>query len=112
MVCRRPQLCDVKAQLKAYEVDILQKQKIKLEALAKEYESRVTRLKKIITARRGYIKALQMDIQKYNKKNEELYAKINTRLENHSNLIKPWVTKSDLDEINWSEREEVDNLKD
>nr|XP_049700493.1 uncharacterized protein LOC110383212 [Helicoverpa armigera] len=84
----RPQLADVNAQLKASDVDNLKKQKILLEATAKEYEARVNKLKKILTAKRGYLKALQLDIQKYQRRNEDLVSKINDKLEHHQNLIK------------------------
>ncbi|XP_047028553.1 uncharacterized protein LOC124636488 [Helicoverpa zea] len=84
----RPQLADVNAQLKASDVDNLKKQKVLLEATAKEYEARVNKLKKILTAKRGYLKALQLDIQKYQRRNEDLVLKINDKLEHHQNLIK------------------------
>ncbi|XP_049700493.2 uncharacterized protein LOC110383212 [Helicoverpa armigera] len=84
----RPQLADVNAQLKASDVDNLKKQKVLLETTAKEYEARVNKLKKILTAKRGYLKALQLDIQKYQRRNEDLVSKINDKLEHHQNLIK------------------------
>lgn len=100
---RRPQLGDVKAQLKAHDGANLQKQKILLESLAKEYEMRVNRLKKTISAKRGYLKALQMDIQKYQKKNDDFISQINNKIENHSNLTKMIIpTKVDVDEIKWN----------
>lgn len=91
MYFRRPQLNDVKAQLRAYDVADLQKQKVQLETLAKEYEARVNRLKKTLTAKRGYLKALQMDIQKYQKKNEEFVLQIHAKIENHDNFTKAFV---------------------
>lgn len=101
---RRPQLNDVKAQLKAHDVANLQKQKILLESLAKEYEIRVGRLKKNLSAKRGYLKALQMDIQKYQKKNENFITQINEKLENHSSLTKMIIpTKLDVEEIKWTD---------
>ncbi|KAM3961477.1 uncharacterized protein ACR2FA_004370 [Aphomia sociella] len=106
----RPQLGDVKAQLKASDVVNLQKQKVLLESLAKEYETRVTKLKKTISAKRGYLKALQMDIQKYQRKNEEFIIKIDDKLENHENLIKTLIpNKVEVDEIIWSDVESENN---
>lgn len=84
----RPQLGNVKSQLKANDVANLRKQKIMLESLAKEYETRVNKLKKNLTAKRGYLKALQMDIQQYQKKNEEFILNMNYKIENHKNLAK------------------------
>ncbi|KAJ8719626.1 hypothetical protein PYW08_011801 [Mythimna loreyi] len=100
----RPQLAEVKAQLRASDVANLKKQKVLLESLAKEYEARVNRIKKILAAKRGYLKALQLDIQKYQRRNEDLILKINDKLENHHNLIKTTLTdKIDVEEINWKE---------
>ncbi|XP_062529679.1 uncharacterized protein LOC101737498 isoform X3 [Bombyx mori] len=79
----RPQLGDVKAQMKASDVQNLQNQKSLLESLAKEYEMRVNRLKNVISAKRGYLKALQLDLQKYQKKNEDFFSKISKKLECH-----------------------------
>ncbi|XP_047997698.1 uncharacterized protein LOC125235245 [Leguminivora glycinivorella] len=108
----RPQLGDVKSQLKAHDVANLQKQKEVLEGLAKEYEARVSRLKKVLSAKRGYIKALKMDVAKYQKKNESTVSKITERLENHEQRIKIIIpTKPDL-EINWADvghDEEIEN---
>ncbi|RVE46746.1 hypothetical protein evm_008609 [Chilo suppressalis] len=102
----RPQLADVKAQLKASDISNLQKQKALLESLAKEYESRVNRLKKTVTAKRGYLKALQLDIQKYQKKNEDFITKINAKIENHQNLTKIMLPiKQHPNEINWVEKD-------
>ncbi|CAB3255734.1 unnamed protein product [Arctia plantaginis] len=102
----RPQLADVKAQLKANDVVNLKKQKVLLESLAKEYEARVNRLKKILAAKRGYLKALQLDIQKYQKKNEDFVSKISDKLENHNNLISNTLTsKTDVEEICWKEKD-------
>ncbi|XP_075976654.1 uncharacterized protein LOC142976926 [Anticarsia gemmatalis] len=102
----RPQLADVKAQLKANDVANLKKQKVLLESLAKEYEVRVNRLKKILAAKRGYLKALQLDIQKYQKKNEDLVMKISDKLENHHNLISSiQADKIDVEEISWKEKD-------
>lgn len=103
---RRPQLADVKAQLKANDVANLKKQKVLLESLAKEYEARVNRLKKILSAKRGYLKALQLDIQKYQKKNEELIAKISDKFDNHHSLIRTTLTdKIDVEEVCWKEKD-------
>ncbi|XP_063385141.1 uncharacterized protein LOC134671258 [Cydia fagiglandana] len=108
----RPQLGDVKSQLKAHDVANLQKQKKVLEGLAKEYEARVSKLKKILSAKRGYIKALKMDVAKYQKKNESTVSKISERLESHEQRIKIIIpTKPDL-EINWADvdhDEEIEN---
>lgn len=96
----------MQAQLKAHDGANLQKQKDLLETLAKEYEIRVNRLKKTISAKRGYLKALQMDIQKYQKKNEDFTVQIINMLENQSNLIGMIIpTRVDLDEIKWHETE-------
>ncbi|XP_059045083.1 uncharacterized protein LOC131840895 [Achroia grisella] len=106
----RPQLDDVKAQLKASDCVNLQKQKVFLESLAKEYEARVTKLKKTISAKRGYLKALQLDIQKYQRKNEDFIIKIDDKLENHENLIKSLIpNKIPVDEIVWSDIESENN---
>lgn len=100
--CRRPQLNDVKAQLRAHDVADLQKQKVLLESLAKKYEARVNRLKKTLIAKRGYIKALQMDIQKYQKQNEDFLLQIRAKLENHKNLNKTFgPTKIDIENDEW-----------
>lgn len=102
MCFRRPQLDDVKAQLRAHYVAGLQKQKVLLETLAKEYEARLNRLKKTLTAKRGYLKALQMDIQKYQKKNEEFVLQIHSKMENHKNLTKTFIpTKIDFEDCKW-----------
>ncbi|CAD0197792.1 unnamed protein product [Chrysodeixis includens] len=108
----RPQLADVKAQLRASDVANLQKQKVLLESLAKEYEVRVNRLKKILAAKRGYLKALQLDVQKYQRRNEDLISKLNDKLDNHQSLIKNILTdKVDVEEISWKEKEmEVDEI--
>ncbi|XP_063538571.1 uncharacterized protein LOC134747850 [Cydia strobilella] len=107
----RPQLGDVKSQLKAHDVANLQKQKKVLEGLAKEYEARGSRLRKILSAKRGYIKALKMDIAKYKRKNESNVSKISERLKSHEQRIKIIIPiKPDL-EINWAdvEHEEIEN---
>ncbi|XP_022826583.1 uncharacterized protein LOC111356453 [Spodoptera litura] len=102
----RPQLGDVKAQLKANDVANLKKQKVLLESLAKEYEARVNRIKKILIAKRGYLKALQLDIQKYQRRNEDLITKINDKLDNHHNLIKTNLAdKIDIEDVNWKEKD-------
>ncbi|XP_013196429.1 uncharacterized protein LOC106139514 [Amyelois transitella] len=100
----RPQLGDVKAQLKARDIANLQKQKVLLESLAKEYETRVQKLKKIISAKRGYLKALQMDIQKYQRKNEDFIRRIGDKLENHQNLVKVMIPEPvDVSDLTWSD---------
>ncbi|XP_053608283.1 uncharacterized protein LOC128674039 [Plodia interpunctella] len=100
----RPQLGDVKAQLKARDVANLQKQKVLLESLAKEYETRVHKLKDIVAAKRGYLKALQMDIQKYQRKNEEFITKINDKVENHQNLVKMIIpTRVNVRNFKWND---------
>lgn len=81
----------------------LQKQKSLLESLAKEYETRVHRLKRIITAKRGYLKALQMDIHKYQKKSDDFIMKIGDKIENHKNIADYIIpVKSSIDNVNWS----------
>ncbi|XP_063365055.1 uncharacterized protein LOC134653588 [Cydia amplana] len=107
----RPQLGDVKSQLKAHDVANLRKQKKVLEGLAKEYETRVNKLKKILSAKRGYIKALKMDVAKYQKKNESTVSKISERLESHEQRIKIILpTKTDL-EINWADVEHDEEIE-
>ncbi|CAH0727048.1 unnamed protein product, partial [Brenthis ino] len=100
----RPQH-NVKSQLRASDVANLRKQKTLLESLAKEYEARANKLKKTVTAKRGYLKALQMDIQKYQKKNEEIVTQINEKLRNHEklvDLIEP--NKINIEDISWSQK--------
>lgn len=105
-IYRRPQLGDVKAQLKASDVANLRTQKSLLESLAKEYEARVIRLKKILSAKRGYLKALQMDIQKYQKKNEDFIEKLNDKFEKHDSLVKIILPdKVDIDEVEWKDKD-------
>ncbi|KOB77670.1 Uncharacterized protein OBRU01_03820 [Operophtera brumata] len=102
----RPQLGDVKAQLRARDVANLRKQKALLESLTKEYEVRVNRLKKTISAKRGYIKVLQMEMQKYQKKNDDFIGKVNEKLENHASLVKIMVPDAvDIDDIVWTEKD-------
>lgn len=96
----------MKAQLRACDVANLEKQRGLLESLAKEYEARVNKLKKTVSAKRGYLKVLQMDIQKYQKKNEEFMEKISVKLENHDNAIKivvPHVV--DVEQLSWKEKD-------
>lgn len=103
---RRPQLGDVRAQLRASDIANLRKQKTLLESLSKEYEVRVNRLKKTLAAKRGYLKVLQMDIQKYQKKNEDFITKIQDKLENHASIIK--IIKSDtmnFYETTWNDKD-------
>lgn len=106
----RPKYKDVKSQLRASDAANLRKQKALLESLAKEYEERVSRLKKTVTAKRGYLKALQMDIQKYQKKNEEIISNIREKIKNHdklAELILP--NNTNVHDICWSHKElEVD----
>lgn len=76
-----------------------------MESLAKEYEVRTSKLKKTVTAKRGYLKALQMDIQKYQKKNEEIVTQINEKLRNHEklvDLIEP--NKINIEDLSWSQK--------
>ncbi|CAH2243953.1 uncharacterized protein LOC120631433 [Pararge aegeria] len=82
----RPQNNDIKGQLKAFDVANLRKQKSLLLSLAQENESKANRLKKTVAAKRGYLKALQMDIQKYQKKSEQIMIKIHEKIENHEKL--------------------------
>lgn len=78
----------------------MQKQKTLLESFAKKYEVRVNQLKKILSAKRGYLKVLQMDIQKYQKKNEDFIAKIDDKFKNHDNLVRMILpNKIDIDTI-------------
>lgn len=102
---RRPQLNDIKSQLKASDVANLKKQKALLETLAKEYEVRVNRLKKILSAKRGYIKALQMDIQKYQKKNDDFISKINEKFEHRNQAIRLICPENDGIESNWTDKD-------
>ncbi|KAG7302085.1 hypothetical protein JYU34_013545 [Plutella xylostella] len=109
----RPQLADVGAQLKAHEVANLQKQKKLLESLAKEYEVRVNRLKKTVSARRGYLKALQLDIQKYQKKNEDIIQKISEKFQSHSSIVETIAPEVDIESVDWSDKMmEVDSERD
>nr|XP_026494013.1 uncharacterized protein LOC113399155 [Vanessa tameamea] len=102
----RPKYNDVKSQLRASDVANLRKQKILLESLAKEYEARAGRLKKTVTAKRGYLKALQMDIQKYQKKNEEIITNINEKMKNHGKLAELLIPNMvDVHDISWSQKE-------
>ncbi|XP_046967991.1 uncharacterized protein LOC124535722 [Vanessa cardui] len=102
----RPKYNDVKSQLRASDVANLRKQKILLESLAKEYEARAGRLKKTVTAKRGYLKALQMDIQKYQKKNEEIITNIHEKMKNHGKLAELLVPNMvDVHDISWSQKE-------
>lgn len=106
LVYRRPQLGDVRAQLRASDAANLRKQKTLLESLAKEYEVQVNRHKKILSAKRGYLKALQMEMQKYQKKNEDFIAKVNDKLENHANLVKIMIPdKVNIDDIAWTDKD-------
>lgn len=89
--------------MKANDVANLKKQKALLESLAKEYDTRVNRLKKILSAKRGYLKALNMDIQKYIKKNDDFIVSINENLEEHEDRFKTMeVEKVQIDELCWS----------
>ncbi|XP_045773497.1 uncharacterized protein LOC123872938 [Maniola jurtina] len=106
----RPQHNDVKGQLRAFDVANLRKQKALLVSLVQENESKVNRLKKIVAAKRGYLKALQMDIQKYQKKNEQIISKIHEKIVNHGNLVEYMAPNMDIDvnDINRSPDSEVD----
>lgn len=58
-----------------------------------------------MTAKRGYLKALQMDIQKYQKKNEDIVANIHNKISNHGKLAEIMLPNMiRVDEINWSEK--------
>lgn len=84
----------------------LQKQKVILETLAEEYERRVNTLKKTISAKRGYLKALQMDIQKYQKKNEECIEKMDQQFINHENIVNIVLEgKVQNEELNWQKED-------
>lgn len=96
----------MQAQLKASDVANLKKQKVLLESLAKEHEARVNRVKKILSAKRGYLKALQLEIQKYQRRNEDIVLKINAKFENHHNEIRAMqLEQIDIEEINWNEKD-------
>ncbi|XP_004928275.2 uncharacterized protein LOC101737498 isoform X1 [Bombyx mori] len=102
----RPQLGDVKAQMKASDVQNLQNQKSLLESLAKEYEMRVNRLKNVISAKRGYLKALQLDLQKYQKKNEDFFSKISKKLECHDTFVSDIINnKINVEEESWTDKD-------
>lgn len=102
----RPQLGDVKAQMKASDVQNLQNQKSLLESLAKEYEMRVNRLKNVISAKRGYLKALQLDLQKYQKKNEDFFSKISKKLECHDTFVSDMGNnKINVEEESWTDKD-------
>lgn len=103
---RRPQLGDVKAQMKASDVQNLQNQKSLLESLAKEYEMRVNRMKNVISAKRGYLKALQLDLQKYQKKNEDFFSKISKKLECHDTFVSDIINnKINVEEESWTDKD-------
>lgn len=102
----RPQLGDVKAQMKASDVQNLQNQKSLLESLAKEYEMRVNRMKNVISAKRGYLKALQLDLQKYQKKNEDFFSKISKKLECHDTFVSDMGNnKINVEEESWTDKD-------
>ncbi|CAG4945533.1 unnamed protein product [Parnassius apollo] len=106
----RPQHNDVKMQLIAHDMVNLQKEKTLLESLAKEYEIRVNRRKKNITAKRGYLKALQMDINKYQKINDDFISKIGEKIENHKNLPEKLISvKTNFDDNNWCESDPMED---
>lgn len=107
----RPQLGDIQSQLRAHEVANLQKQKKMLEILAKEYENRVNRLKKSVIARRGYLKAMLVDFQKYTKKSDDCIAKLGKKIDRHTDLAKTITSERDIEEIDWSEKEMGLNLE-
>lgn len=63
---------------------------------------RVNRLKKTISAKRCYIKALQQDISKYQKRSDECIMKINDKLESHTNLASTIKRKYNVEDICWN----------
>ncbi|XP_050677532.1 uncharacterized protein LOC126974140 [Leptidea sinapis] len=103
----RPLSTNINNSLKSAEVAILRKQKNVLESLAKEYEERVTKHKKTLAAKRSFLKCLQMDIQKYQKKNEQLLSNICAIIDNHKNFSrsKNIFDENDIDNHVWSDIE-------
>lgn len=66
---------------------------------------RASKLKKTVSAKRGYLKALQMDIQKYQKKNDEIVTQVIDKIKNHEklvDLIEP--NKMNIEDINWAQK--------
>lgn len=53
-----------------------------------------------------------MDIQKYQKKNDDFIAKVNDKFENHDNLVKIILPdKVDIDEVVWTDKDmEINKL--
>ncbi|XP_052742061.1 uncharacterized protein LOC112056035 [Bicyclus anynana] len=98
----RPQH-NVKHQLRAFDAASLRKQKALLISLVEEIESKATRLRRFIGAKRVYFKALQMDIQKYKKKNEEIVTKINEKFKCHGTLVDlMYPNKVEVNDIGYS----------
>ncbi|CAK1543123.1 unnamed protein product [Leptosia nina] len=100
----RPQHNNIKDQLRASDAAILRKQKALLEPISKEYNTKVSKLKKTVLAKRQYIKALQMDIQKYQKKNEEIISQISEKIQSHAKLSQDIVPK--FDNSIWSKKDD------
>lgn len=99
----------MKGQLRAYDVANLRKQKALLTSLVQENESKANKLKKIVAAKRVYLKALQMDIQKYQKKNEQIISKIHDKFVNQGKLAKYVIPNTvDVDYIHQSPDSEED----
>lgn len=81
---RRPQHDSVKNQLRTLDAGILRNQKAMLESLLKEYDDKVTKLKKTVQAKRQYLKAITMDIQKYEKNVEEVMSQLCEKIQAHT----------------------------
>ncbi|KPJ20057.1 hypothetical protein RR48_07522 [Papilio machaon] len=107
----RPKSNNIVNQLKAAEMVNLKQQKTWLESLAKEYDARINRLKRVITAKRGYLKAMEMDISKYQNKSDELVDKCREKVENHKNLVDLIVpVRNNVDDGSWSTEEFMKDL--
>ncbi|CAH4034627.1 uncharacterized protein LOC123712707 [Pieris brassicae] len=93
----RPQHDSVKNQLRALDAGILRNQKALLESLLNEYDEKVNKLQKTVQAKRQYLKAVTMDIQKYEKNVEEVMSKICEKIQTHSALGEEIIPKFDND---------------
>lgn len=83
---RRPQHSSVKNQLRALDAALLKNQKALLESLLKDYDDKVNKVKKTVQAKRQYLKAITLDIKKYEKIVEEVMSKICDKIEGHTVL--------------------------
>ncbi|XP_047507997.1 uncharacterized protein LOC125051603 [Pieris napi] len=93
----RPQHDSVKNQLRALDAGILRNQKALLESLLKDYDEKVNKLQKTVQAKRQYLKAVTMDIQKYEKNVEEVMSKICEKIQTHTALGEEIIPKFDND---------------